>query len=84
MELKLIELNRLSVQTIHNDSVVVNENSNDLQINALNKELESVVVNENSDDPQINALNKELESLRNELKSKDEMINKLMKKSLTY
>ena len=42
MELKLRELNRLSAQSTHNDSTVVNENSNYLQLNALNKELESL------------------------------------------
>ena len=38
----LMELNRLSVQSTHNDSVVVNENTNYLQINELNKELDSL------------------------------------------
>ena len=42
MELKLRELNRLNVQSTHNDSTVFNENSNYLQLNALNKDLESL------------------------------------------
>ena len=47
------------MQTIHNDSVVVNENSNDLQINALNKELESLRNELKSKDEMINKLMKE-------------------------
>ena len=42
VESKLMELNRSSVQSTHNDSVVVNENTNYLQINELNKELDSL------------------------------------------
>ena len=59
MELKLRELNRLSVQSTHNDSVVVNENMNYLQLNALNKELESLRNELKSKDEIISTLMKE-------------------------